>query len=156
MNSLILSIQRLYITDRDIHYPFLIYWYQLYYVSLTVSPPQKMSKALAKTCLCCGNAKFVACPNCNGSRKSSIHHFKFNSVALRCIKCDKNDGLVPCPICHGRNHMNETDIGRGGQVSADKDTITRTGSAAKTATSLWLDDNNNNETTNGWLVWCLE
>lgn len=50
-------------------------------------------------CICCGNARFIACQSCNGSRKSTIHHFKFNSVALRCIKCDRNDGLIQCPVC---------------------------------------------------------
>lgn len=59
----------------------------------------KMSKASQEICSCCGNARFIACQNCHGSRKSTIHHFKFNSVALRCIKCDQNDGLVQCPVC---------------------------------------------------------
>lgn len=58
-----------------------------------------MSKAQNDVCVCCGNARFIACQCCNGSRKSTIHHFKFNSIALRCIKCDKNDGLVQCPLC---------------------------------------------------------
>lgn len=62
----------------------------------------QMSKAPRDMCLCCGNAKFIACQQCNGSRKSTIRHFKFNSIALRCIKCDKNDGLVQCPICCAR------------------------------------------------------
>lgn len=63
----------------------------------------KMAKAPSQVCHCCGNAKFIACQTCNGSRKSTIHHFKFNSVALRCIKCDKNGGLVQCPICSSDN-----------------------------------------------------
>lgn len=63
-----------------------------------------MSKATKSNCTCCGNAKFIACPTCNGSRKSTIHHFKFNSIALRCIKCNKNDGLVQCPVCDNDVH----------------------------------------------------
>lgn len=62
-----------------------------------------MSKAPSEICLCCGNARFIACQSCNGSRKSTIHHFKFNSIALRCIKCDKNDGLVQCPTCTSKD-----------------------------------------------------
>lgn len=58
-----------------------------------------MSEAPRHVCYCCGNAKFIACQSCNGSRKSAVHHFKYNSIALRCIKCDKNDGLVECPVC---------------------------------------------------------
>lgn len=58
-----------------------------------------MTSPSREVCLCCGNARFIACLSCNGSRKSAIHHFKFNSIALRCIKCDKNDGLVQCPAC---------------------------------------------------------
>lgn len=58
-----------------------------------------MSDLPREVCACCGGAKFIACQSCNGSRKSTIRHFKFSSIALRCIKCDKNDGLVQCPAC---------------------------------------------------------
>lgn len=64
---------------------------------------KQMTKVPKSNCKCCGNAKFIACPMCNGSRKSTIHHFKFNSIALRCIKCNKNDGLVQCPVCYVEN-----------------------------------------------------
>lgn len=67
-----------------------------------------MLKAQNDVCMCCGNARFIACQSCNGSRKSTIHHFKFNSIALRCIKCDKNDGLVQCPLCCCNSSMSSS------------------------------------------------
>lgn len=88
----------------------------------------QMSKAPKDMCLCCGNAKFIACQQCNGSRKSMIRHFKFNSIALRCIKCDKNDGLVRCPICCGRSGS------RGGSSACKLGSIDEGG----------VDSNNNN------------
>lgn len=58
-----------------------------------------MQRSLHELCQCCGNARFIACQSCHGSRKSLVHHFKYNSIALRCTKCDKNDGIVQCPAC---------------------------------------------------------
>lgn len=78
-----------------------------------------MSKAPKDMCLCCGNARYIACQQCNGSRKSMVHHFKFNSIALRCIKCDKNDGLVQCPICCVRSRSSGSILGAIDEKSVD-------------------------------------
>lgn len=93
----------------------------------------KMSAPPKDNCQCCGNAKFIACQSCNGSRKSAIHHFKFNSIALRCIKCDKNDGLVQCPVCQATSDT----------TGASTSIVCRPAAAGKT--SLEPVDENNNE-----------
>ncbi|KAK4281953.1 hypothetical protein QN277_013391 [Acacia crassicarpa] len=46
-------------------------------------------------CQTCGDARFVPCPNCNGSRKV----FKEEEAELRrCPRCNEN-GLIRCPGC---------------------------------------------------------
>uniref|UniRef100_A0A5B7A1Q1 Glutaredoxin domain-containing protein n=1 Tax=Davidia involucrata TaxID=16924 RepID=A0A5B7A1Q1_DAVIN len=46
-------------------------------------------------CESCGDARFVPCPNCNGSRKV----FEEEEGKLRrCSDCNEN-GLIRCPIC---------------------------------------------------------
>lgn len=72
----------------------------------------KASKAIDKrqVCACCGDARHIACPSCNGSRKSTVHHFKFNSIALRCIRCDTNNGLVKCPACCFDHDNSQTQV----------------------------------------------
>ncbi|KAI6675970.1 hypothetical protein NL676_036766 [Syzygium grande] len=46
-------------------------------------------------CDCCGDARFVPCTNCSGSRKV----FDEDEGALkRCLECNEN-GLIRCPDC---------------------------------------------------------
>jgi glutaredoxin domain-containing cysteine-rich protein 1 len=46
-------------------------------------------------CESCGDARFVPCSNCNGSRKV----FEEEEEELRrCIHCNEN-GLIRCPAC---------------------------------------------------------
>ncbi|XP_022925164.1 uncharacterized protein At5g39865-like [Cucurbita moschata] len=45
-------------------------------------------------CERCGDARFVPCPNCNGSRKL----FGQDGGLRRCSKCNEN-GLIRCPFC---------------------------------------------------------
>lgn len=51
-----------------------------------------------QVCSCCGNARFIPCNTCNGSKKSFIHHFVTDSITLRCSHCNAT-GLIRCPNC---------------------------------------------------------
>lgn len=47
-----------------------------------------------RECGRCGEARFVLCPNCDGSRKL----FGEDGGLRRCPKCNEN-GLIRCPFC---------------------------------------------------------
>lgn len=49
---------------------------------------------LGYACDGCGDARFVPCLNCSGSRKV----YEKEGVLRRCPKCNEN-GLIRCPIC---------------------------------------------------------
>lgn len=55
---------------------------------------------VSSVCSCCGGARFIPCLSCSGSRKSVIHHFVTDSIALRCVNCN-SAGLIKCPKCSG-------------------------------------------------------
>ncbi|KAJ0475811.1 putative glutaredoxin, Thioredoxin-like superfamily [Helianthus annuus] len=46
-------------------------------------------------CDCCGDARFVPCPNCNGSRKVFVED---EGRSVRCLNCNEN-GLIRCATC---------------------------------------------------------
>ncbi|KAF8042628.1 hypothetical protein BT93_A1075 [Corymbia citriodora subsp. variegata] len=46
-------------------------------------------------CDCCGDARFVPCTNCSGSRKVFDED---EGVLKRCLECNEN-GLIRCPDC---------------------------------------------------------
>jgi hypothetical protein len=108
-------------------------------------PILQMSKAPSEICFCCGNARFIACQSCNGSRKSTIHHFKFNSIALRCIKCDKNDGLVQCPVCTSKALSEQWDAKDDETEPANKQDAIKSDDEDKREN---IDINNNNDDNN--------
>ncbi|XP_015786209.1 glutaredoxin domain-containing cysteine-rich protein CG31559-like [Tetranychus urticae] len=60
--------------------------------------PASASARYFQVCPCCGNARFIPCNTCNGSKKSLIHHFTSDSITLRCSQCNAT-GLVKCPKC---------------------------------------------------------
>ncbi|XP_031479032.1 uncharacterized protein At3g28850-like [Nymphaea colorata] len=47
-------------------------------------------------CEVCGDARFVPCENCHGSRK--VYEEDDGGVLRRCLECNEN-GLVRCPFC---------------------------------------------------------
>ncbi|XP_074593511.1 glutaredoxin domain-containing cysteine-rich protein CG31559-like [Brevipalpus obovatus] len=51
-----------------------------------------------QVCNCCGNARYIPCNTCNGSKKSTVHHFVTDSITLRCSQCNAT-GLIKCPKC---------------------------------------------------------
>ncbi|XP_034937667.1 uncharacterized protein [Chelonus insularis] len=52
-----------------------------------------------KICSVCGDAGFIPCTSCHGSKKSWRWHGFLNEIcALRCTNCDEM-GLMPCPTC---------------------------------------------------------
>ncbi|RWS25630.1 glutaredoxin domain-containing cysteine-rich protein-like protein [Leptotrombidium deliense] len=59
----------------------------------------KLCSSLFKTCVCCGNARFIPCSICHGSKKSFIHHFTTDSITLRCSRCNAT-GLIKCQLCY--------------------------------------------------------
>ncbi|KAL4281320.1 hypothetical protein GQ457_03G028670 [Hibiscus cannabinus] len=46
-------------------------------------------------CACCGDARFVPCGNCSGSRKVFDED---EGLLKRCLECNEN-GLIRCPNC---------------------------------------------------------
>lgn len=102
-----------------------------------------MSEAPKHVCYCCGNAKFIACQSCNGSRKSAVHHFKYNSIALRCIKCDKNDGLVDCPVCCSSSSSSFNPPFDTTKLIIHEDPTNEAAAAAQKETTTITDTNNN-------------
>ncbi|CAN6444034.1 unnamed protein product [Victoria cruziana] len=47
-------------------------------------------------CEVCGDARFVPCENCHGSRK--VYEEDDGGVLRRCLECNEN-GLIRCPFC---------------------------------------------------------
>lgn len=52
-------------------------------------------KDFTRVCEACGDARFVPCLNCNGSRKIFCEE---DDVMRRCVDCNEN-GLMRCPDC---------------------------------------------------------
>lgn len=69
---------------------------QLYEVGELAKTLERFPKrAPGFVCDCCGDARFVPCTNCSGSRKVFDED---EGVLKRCLECNEN-GLIRCPDC---------------------------------------------------------